>query len=76
MADGVNITASPILYALTIPTNARHYTLSVEFVKFLISEKGIHLLQSANQLPIYPALTNKKLVLPQVLQPYVTEISF
>jgi len=76
LADGVNITAGPILYALTIPNNALHYNLSVEFVKFLISEEGMHLLQSANQLSVYPALTNKKSVLPQVLQPYVTEISF
>ena len=73
--DGVNITAGPILYALTIPNNAHHYTLSVDFVRFLISEDGTRLLQAANQLPVYPALTNNKSALPQTLQPYVTEIS-
>ena len=49
-------TGSPIIYAVTVPKNARSPDLGLEFVKILVSKTGQDILAADGQEPIVPAL--------------------
>ena len=53
--DGKTKTAKPIVYGITVPTNAPHPELGLEFVKFVISYDGQNLFGNLGQPPIVPA---------------------
>ncbi len=62
----------PIVYGVTVPKNAPHHELGVEFVQFLLSDKGQAILNKLGQPPIVPpvAATGKD-KLPAPLKPLV-----
>ncbi len=70
---GTTITqvGSPIVYGLTMPKNAPHPDLAVEFVKFLIGPEGQRILEENGQMPIVPAVADPKEGLPEALLPLV-----
>ncbi|MBI4722237.1 MAG: tungstate ABC transporter substrate-binding protein WtpA [Candidatus Stahlbacteria bacterium] len=45
----------PIVYAITIPNNAPHSKLAVEFVKFVLGAKGQEIMKNNGQPSIVPA---------------------
>lgn len=49
-------TATPIIYAATVPLNARSPDLGLEFVKILVSKEGQDILTADGQEVIVPAL--------------------
>ncbi|CAD7777030.1 Molybdate/tungstate-binding protein WtpA [Candidatus Methanoperedenaceae archaeon GB37] len=55
-ADSKTKTAKPIIYGITVPKNAPHPKLGLEFVKFVISKNGQEILESTGQPPIAPAI--------------------
>ena len=63
----------PIVYGITIPTDAPHPQLAVEFVKFLLSAEGQAILQEQGQPPIVPPVTAQYNALPEELQALVSE---
>ncbi len=70
---GTTITqvGSPIVYGVTIPKNAPHPELAIEFVKFLIGPEGQRIMEENGQMPIVPAVANPKEGLPEALIPLV-----
>jgi tungstate ABC transporter binding protein WtpA len=61
----------PIIYGVTIPKNAPHPELALEFVKFIISSQGQEILRQENQPPIVPAEADNLDKLPGKLRPFV-----
>jgi len=62
---------SPIVYALTIPTDFPRQEVAIAWVDLLLSEKGMDILEANFQTPIIPAKTNDATKLPDSLQKYV-----
>ncbi|HHO56935.1 MAG TPA: extracellular solute-binding protein, partial [Thermoplasmatales archaeon] len=69
--DGRVIKAKPIVYGVTIPSNAEHPDMAVEFLKMLLGEEGQKILEDNGQIPITPAICKNKDLLPPSLKPYV-----
>jgi len=60
-----------IVYGVTIPTNFLNQELAIAWVDFLLSDRGMAIMEANGQPPIIPALTNDKSKLPDVLKKYV-----
>jgi len=52
----------PIVYGATIPDNAPHRRLAVEFVKLLLSQAGASIMREAGQVVISPGIVTGKTV--------------
>lgn len=63
--------ASPILYGLTIPTDAPNPDLAVEFLTFLFGPEGQKILKEAGQPPLHPPCSADTSDLPDALRPFV-----
>ena len=61
-------TGKPIVYALTIPTNAPNPALARSFVAFVLSSKGQAIMSSNGFVTISPALASSKSSLPSPLR--------
>ncbi len=71
-ADGKTKTAKPIIYGITVPKNAPHPELGLEFVEFVISAEGQNIFDSLGQPPIVPAKASGNL--PEELDSSVKKI--
>ena len=56
ITGGKEFIGSPIVYGITIPLNAPHKQLAVEFIKLIITQEGQSILESCGQPPITPAI--------------------
>lgn len=65
------IAGLPIVYGLTVPSNARHTAEAVDFVKFVLGPEGQAIMQKAGQPPIAPAKVTDPKAVPAILQPLV-----
>jgi ABC-type thiamine transport system substrate-binding protein len=54
-ADGKTKTGKPIVYGITVPTNAENPELGLEFVKFVIGDAGQKIFADMGQPPIVPS---------------------
>ena len=70
-SDGEKIKAKPIVYGVTIPTNAENEEMAIEFLKMLLGEEEKQVFIENGQLPISPAICDNKDFLPPALKPYV-----
>ena len=61
-ADGRIKIAKPIVYGITVPKNAPHPELGIEFIKFIIGEKGQRIFEECGQPPI------DNIELPEILR--------
>ena len=52
--DGKTKTGKPIVYGITVPTNAENPELGLEFVKFVIGDAGQKIFSDMGQPPIVP----------------------
>jgi molybdate/tungstate transport system substrate-binding protein len=67
------LTAAPIVYGLTIPTNAARPDLAAKFVAFLLSEEGNAIMERNFQVPMVPALASDLTLLPEEVAALCTE---
>ncbi|MGB2727692.1 MAG: tungstate ABC transporter substrate-binding protein WtpA [Halobacteriota archaeon] len=73
-ADGATITASTIIYGITVPKNVPNQELGLEFVKFVIGDAGQKIIVDTGQIPIAPAVGSGEL--PEELKDVViTEVN-
>ncbi|RJX16590.1 tungstate ABC transporter substrate-binding protein WtpA [Candidatus Bathyarchaeota archaeon] len=63
------ITASPIIYGVTIPKNAQYKKLAIEFIQLMLSEEGKEIFRKNGQPPLKTALGYGKI--PDVLISFV-----
>ncbi len=69
--ETITMKGKPIVYGVTVPKNAPHAELAVEFVKFLIGPEGQKIMEEAGQPPVVPATTEYKDALPEALKALV-----
>ena len=67
-ADGETITASTVVYGITVPKSALNPELGLEFVKFVIGDAGQKIFGDRGQTPFVPAVGSG--LLPAELEPY------
>jgi molybdate/tungstate transport system substrate-binding protein len=68
-----NIVGKPIVYGVTVPTNALNRELGEQFVIYMINEYGQNVFLDMGQPPIVPAKTENMDNIPESLRTYVTE---
>ncbi len=69
----VTVWGEPIVYGVTVPKNAPHPDLALEFVRFLIGPEGQAIMARMGQPPIVPPVTGDRDALPPILRPLVRE---
>ncbi|RZB32781.1 MAG: molybdate/tungstate transport system substrate-binding protein [Candidatus Argoarchaeum ethanivorans] len=69
--DGNTKTGKPIVYGISVPKNALHPELGLEFVKFVIGAEGQEVFKKVGQPPIVPAVGSGNL--PGALQGLVAD---
>jgi len=67
-------TGKPIVYGITIPSNAEHPDIAADFIMYLISEQGQQTFVDLGQPPISPALINDMDKAPESLKEYLDEM--
>ena len=67
-------TGKPIVYGITIPSNAEHPDIAADFIMYLISEQGQQIFVDLGQPPISPALINDMDKAPESLKEYLDEM--
>jgi molybdate/tungstate transport system substrate-binding protein len=67
----ITLTGEPILYAVTIPRDFPNQELAIAWVDFLLSDKGMAIMEANGQQPIKPAVTNDESKLPEQLKKYI-----
>lgn len=73
LTSGTN-TGAPIVYGITIPTNAANPDVAAEFISYLLSDQGQQLFVDLGQPPISPALVSDMDKVPESLKEYLDEI--
>ncbi len=66
--ESIILNGEPILFALTVPKNYANQEMAVSWVDFLLSERGIAIMESMGMKPVRPAITNDADKLPEVLK--------
>jgi molybdate/tungstate transport system substrate-binding protein len=69
--DKITMIGKPIVYGVTIPSNFPRQELAIAWVDFLLSDKGMEILEANYQTPIIPAKTNDAGKLPESLKKYI-----
>jgi molybdate/tungstate transport system substrate-binding protein len=73
LSDGTVIHGAPIVYGITIPTNAEHPELAAEFVEFMLGSQGQAIMMDNGQPSITPAVTNNIDLVPDNIKALVKE---
>jgi molybdate/tungstate transport system substrate-binding protein len=68
-ATGASVKAKPIIYGLTVPTNAPDAALADQFVAFVLSPQGRAVMRGNGFVVISPALASDQSALPSALRP-------
>ncbi|HUU64444.1 MAG TPA: tungstate ABC transporter substrate-binding protein WtpA [Dehalococcoidia bacterium] len=66
-------TAAPIVYGVTIPSNAPHPDEALDFVELMLGAEGQAIIESCGQSPIVPAIASDRDKIPQGLRGFVAE---
>jgi molybdate/tungstate transport system substrate-binding protein len=67
------LTAKPIIYALTVPSDAPDAALGQKFVAFVLSPAGQAIMRSNGFVVISPALASNQGKMPATLRPLTTQ---
>ena len=67
------VRGEPIRYAITIPKVAEEFELALKFVKLVLGEEGMGIIEDCGQNPIRPCLAIGYENVPRALKPYVVE---
>jgi molybdate/tungstate transport system substrate-binding protein len=66
---GKIVKAKPIIYGLTVPTNAPDKSLGDQFVKFVLGNQGRAIMRANGFVVISPAMASSQSALPSALRP-------
>lgn len=67
------LTAAPIVYGVTIPSNAPHPERAIDFLELMLGTQGQAIIESCGQSPIVPAIASDRDKIPQGLREFVAE---
>jgi molybdate/tungstate transport system substrate-binding protein len=69
------VVPAPILFSITVPSNAPNPALGAAFIHLLLSPEGAAIISAGGAFtPIFPGWTDKPSALPSVLAPDVTSL--
>ncbi|HWE32576.1 MAG TPA: extracellular solute-binding protein [Solirubrobacteraceae bacterium] len=68
-APGSSVKAKPIIYGLTVPTNAPDPTVGKQFVAFVLGPQGQAIMRANGFVVLSPALASSESALPAPLRP-------
>ncbi len=68
-ATGATVEAKPIIYGLTVPTNAPDASLGEQFVAFVLGPTGQAIMRANGFVVLSPALASSESALPASLRP-------
>ena len=71
LTTGKNQAGKPIVYGVTVPTNAPNTELGAEFIRYMIADSGQKIFEDMGQPPVVPAITDNVEGVPDILKPYV-----
>lgn len=71
LSDGRMVEGKPVVYGITIPTNAPNKYYAEKFVEFVIGEEGNRIFEALGQPPITPPEVDNIEKLPESLREYV-----
>ena len=71
LATGTMVSGKPIVYGITIPTNAENNDMAIEFIKIIVSEEGQEIFTNLGQPPIAPAKVDFMDLVSQELKPFL-----
>lgn len=63
-------TGAPMIYGITIPKNSPNPEAALAFVEFLLSKKGVAILETCGQPSVVPALSSTYNQIPEPLKAY------
>lgn len=69
--ETIDLIGEPILYAITIPKNYPDQKKALSFAEFLLSDRGVKVLEGTGQDAVCPAVANDRGKLPNALKKYV-----
>ena len=61
---------APIVYGVTIPKSSENREAAIEFLQFMLSNKGLKIIEDCGQKPIVPSATKSYNKIPEVLQKF------
>ena len=64
-------TGATIVYGVTIPSNAPHPDLAIDFLELMLGPQGQAILEDCGQPPIVPAIASHPMELPEELREFV-----
>ena len=67
------LTGAPIVYGVTIPSNAPHPERAIDFLELMLGPQGRAIIESCGQSPIVPAIASDRDKIPQGLREFVAE---
>jgi molybdate/tungstate transport system substrate-binding protein len=67
----ITVQGAPVVYGVTIPKDFPRQELAIAWVDFLLSSKGMSIMETNGQPPVIPAQTNDVNKLPEQLKKYV-----
>jgi molybdate/tungstate transport system substrate-binding protein len=67
------LTGAPIVYGVTIPSNAPHPERAIDFLELMLGSQGQAIMESCGQSPIVPAIASDRDKIPQGLRGFVAE---
>ncbi|MFW6126350.1 MAG: extracellular solute-binding protein, partial [Chloroflexota bacterium] len=65
------LVGAPIVYGLTIPKDAPHEELALDFVEFILGSEGQQILEDCGQPAIVPAVASDPEKVPEQLRAYL-----
>jgi molybdate/tungstate transport system substrate-binding protein len=72
--EKITQTGEPMIYGITIPTNAPNKTVALAFVKFLLTkDKGMAILAKQGQASVVPSATNSFDKIPEELKSFASK---
>lgn len=73
LSNGDTVYGKPIVYGITMTSDAPNPDATAKVLKFLLSDSGDQIMSEAGQAPINPAVVNDKSAVPEEIKDLVTE---
>jgi len=67
----ITVQGKPIVYGVTIPKDFPRQELAIAWVEFLLSDRGMAIMEANGQPPVIPAVTNDADKLPEALKQFI-----
>lgn len=68
--ESMILRGEPILFGVTIPRSSVNQNLAIEWMRLLLSDTGITMIEQSGMIPIRPVITGDPVKIPQMFKSY------